>query len=116
MFIILYKQSPEGILLRAFNPQPALSLIDNMQAELERLRGLLEPRSPEFAPGDPRNKAADGKLTPRGVEICYRLFAEGATRYAVSRAMNISFGAASHRQTAWRKAGGAARTKLRLDP
>ena len=98
------------------NLQPALSVIDNIQAELERLRGLLEPRSPEFDPGDPRNKAADGKFTPRGVEICYLLFDKGATRYAVSRAMNISFGAASHRQTAWRKAGGASRKKMRLGP
>ena len=97
------------------NPQ-ALALIDNIQAELDRLRGLLLPRSPAFDPGDPRNKYDDGKLTPRGVEICYRLFDEGATRYAVSRAMNISFGAASHRQTAWKKAGGAARTRMRLDP
>lgn len=100
--------------MRAFNPQPALRVIDNMQVELERLRGLLEPRSPEFDPGDPRNKAADGKLTPRGVEICYRLFDKGETRYAVSRAMSISFGAASHRQTAWRKAGGVSRKKMRL--
>lgn len=101
--------------MRAFNPDPALSLIDNIQADLDRLRGLLQPRSPEFDPGDPRNKFADGKLTPRGVEICYRLFEQGATRYAVARAMNISFGAASHRQTAWKRAGGAARTRMRLD-
>ena len=60
--------------MRAFNPDPALSLIDSIQADLDRLRGLLQPQSPEFDPGDPRNKLADGKLTPRGVEICYRLF------------------------------------------
>ena len=100
--------------MRTFNPQPALSLIDNIQAELDRLRGLLEPRLPEFDPKDPRNKASDGKLTSRGVEICYRLFDKGATRYAVSRAMNISFGAASHRLKAWQKVGGTARTKMRL--
>lgn len=102
--------------MEAIDPQPALSLIDNIQAELDRLRGLLQPRTPEFDPKDPRNKTADGKFTPRGVEICYRLFDKGATRYAVSRAMNISFGAASHRQTAWGKAGGAARKKMRLEP
>ena len=101
--------------MNAFNPQPALSLIDSIQADLDRLRGLLQPQLPEFDPKDPRNKSADGKLTPRGVEICYRLFEQGATRYAVSRAMNISFGAASHRQTAWKKVGGAARTKMQLD-
>lgn len=99
-----------------FDPQPALSLIDSVQADLDRLRGLIQPQALQFDTKDPRNKYSDGKLTPRGVEICYRLFDKGATRYAVSRDMNISFGAASHRQTAWKKVGGAARSKVRLDP
>ena len=98
------------------DPQPALSLIDSIQADLDRLRGLIQPQATQLDPKDPRNKYPDGKLTPRGVEICYRLFDKGATRYAVSRDMDISFGAASHRQTAWKKVGGAARSKVRLDP
>ena len=102
--------------MRPVNPEPALKLLANIQADLDRVCGLLEPRSPEFDPMDPRNKTADGKFSPRGVEICYRLFDKGATRYAVSRAMNISFRAASHRLAAWKKAGGADRTKMRLDP
>ena len=98
------------------NLQHALSLIDGIQSELDRLRGLLEPPTVKFDPKDPRNKTADGRLTPRGVEICYRLFEEGKTRYAVSQAMNISYGAASHRQTAWKKVGGASRKREPLTP
>ena len=98
----------------SFDPRPALGLIDSIAADLDRLRGLIQPQQPEFDPQDPRNKTADGKFTERGVEICYRLFDEGKTRYAVSKAMNISFGAASHRHTAWRRAGGAERDKMPL--
>ena len=70
-----------------------------------------------FDPKDPRNKYAIGgleKLTPRGVEVCYRLFDRGLSRYAVAQAMKISFGAATHRQAAWRKIGGVNRKKETL--
>ena len=53
---------------------------------------------------DPRNKTSDGKLTSRGVAVCYGLFKEGKTRYAVAKAMNISFGAATHRLHVLKKA------------
>lgn len=71
-----------------------------------------------FDPKDPANKQIVGgleKLTPRGVEICYRLFDAGKTRYAVAHLMGISFGAATHRQKAWEKAGGLKRTRSRLN-
>ena len=97
------------------NSKPALDLIDTIQADLNRLRGLIQPQSQEFDPKDPRNKSADGKLTPRGVEICYRLFDTGKTRYAVARAMRISFAAASHRLNAWHKVGGPDRKKMPLE-
>ena len=87
-----------------FDPEPALSLIDSIQADLDRLRGLIQPPPPELDPMDPRNKMPDGKLTPRGVEVCYGLFDAGKTRYAVAKAMNISFGAANHRLHALKKA------------
>lgn len=89
-----------------FDPNPALGLINSLQADLDRLRSLIRPEPLEFDPMDPRNKMPDGKLTERGVEVCYRLFDEGKTRYAVAKAMDISFGAATHRQHAWRKARG----------
>lgn len=91
-----------------------LELITSIQADLDRLRGMLQPPAQEFDPADPRNKTCDGKLTADGVECCYRLFDEGHTRYSVARAMKISFAAATHRLKAWRKAGGQQRQRVRL--
>lgn len=76
-----------------------------------------EVEAATFNPKDPRNKREIGglqKLTDRGVEVCYRLFDKGLSRYAVAQAMGISFGAATHRQAAWRKAGGVNREKVVL--
>lgn len=98
--------------------------IDNITSGLERvmtgfanLKALLAPVTdlPEIDPRDPANKLEDGKLSERGVEVCYRLFDAGKSRYAVGVEMNISFSAASHRFEAWKKAGGIDRDKLPLD-
>lgn len=97
------------------NERAILDLIDFIQDHVERLRGLVQPPAMEFDPKDPRNKLPDGKLTPRGVEICYRLFDQGKTRYAVKEALNISYGAATHRLDAWQKAGGPTRVKMPID-
>jgi murein L,D-transpeptidase YafK len=102
------KQAP------AFDPQPVLDLIASIEADLERLKGMLQPPAGEFDPADPRNKTGDGKLTPEGVETCYRMFDKGSSRYSVARAMKISFAAATHRLNAWRKAGGDKRKKVLL--
>ena len=87
-----------------FDPEPALDLISSIEANLDRLKILIQPPPSELDPMDPRNKTADGKLTPQGVAVCYRLFEEGKTRYAVAKAMGISFGAATHRLRALKKA------------
>lgn len=97
------------------NRSEALSLIDTIQDQLNRLRGLLLPTTYDFDPRDPLNKLPDGKLTSRGVETCYRLFDSGKTRYAVKEAMDISFGAATHRFHAWQKIGGSNREKQKLE-
>lgn len=95
--------------------------IEKMSVGLATLRQLLtteKANDEEFDPKDPKNKYEIGgleKLTPRGVEICYRLFDKGMTRYAVKQAMGISFGAATHRYVAWQKAGGLSREKHALD-
>ena len=102
--------------------------IDSITAGLERvmtgfanLKSLLAPvpeaiDGSEINPRDPANKVEGGnKLTERGVEVCYRLFDTGHTKYAVGVAMKISFGAAKHRFEAWQKAGGFDRQKLPLD-
>lgn len=102
---------------------------DNITAGLERvltgfghLKSLLASEdvadTAEFDPKDPANKREVGglkKFTPRGVEICYRLFDAGKSRYAVATAMDISFGAANHRYEAWKRIGGLNRTKQPLD-
>lgn len=96
--------------------------MEKMTAGLATLRQLLTADQPpadiEFDPKDTRNKhtvGGLGKLTPRGVEICYRLFDQGMSRYAVAQAMDISFGAATHRYAAWQKVGGPEREKQPLD-
>lgn len=91
--------------------QPVLDLIASIQADLDRLKAMVQPPVSEFDPSDPRNKTVDGKLTTDGVECCYRMFDEGKSRYSVARAMRISFAAATHRLNAWRKAGGEKRVR-----
>jgi hypothetical protein len=94
--------------------QPILDLIASIESDLARLKGMLEQPAEAFDPSNPHNKTAEGKLTPDGVECCYRLFDEGKSRYSVSRAMRISFAAATHRFNAWRAAGGTERKATRL--
>lgn len=105
------------------NQAAIVEAIDNITAGLERvmtgfanLKVLLvpEPDVPEFDPRDPANKNEDGKLTERGVEVCYRLFDAGKSRYAVGAEMQISFSAATHRFEAWKKEGGVDRVKRPL--
>ena len=97
-----------------FDPQPILELIAGIQADLDRLKGLIEQAVPKFDPANPHNKTADGKLSEDGVECCYRMFDEGKSRYSVARQMKISFAAATHRFQAWLKAGGEKRPRTRL--
>jgi hypothetical protein len=112
----------------AYNPSAVAEAIDDITGALERvmagfltLKSLLLPEpeteTAEFDPKDPANKYEVGgvmKLTPQGEEICYRLFDAGKTRYAVCKLMEISFGAATHRQDAWNKLGGVNRVKQPL--
>lgn len=60
------------------------------------------------------NKLDSGKLTDRGVEVCYRLFDAGKSRNTVGAEMKISFGVATHRFEAWKTAGGLDRKKQPL--
>jgi len=98
------------------------SSFERAMAGLSSLKAQLVPDNNsaglDFDPKDPANKYLVGgleKFTERGVEICYRLFDIGKTRYAVSELMDISFGAANHRFKAWEKAGGIGRTKQRIE-
>lgn len=82
------------------------SLLASVQDPSEELN--IDPR-------DPMNKLESGRLTDRGVEVCYRLFDAGKGRNAVGAEMDISFGAATHRFETWKKAGGLDRKKQPLD-
>lgn len=105
------------------SPTDIACAIDDITLGLERvlvgfanLKALLieGEEAPEYDPRDPANKHEDGKLTDRGVEICYRLFDAGKSRYAVGAEMQISFSAANHRFEAWKKEGGLGRVKQPL--
>lgn len=48
---------------------------------------------PELDPKSPLNKTGVN-LTARGIEVCYRMYDAGKTRYAVSEALGMSYGAA----------------------
>ena len=103
------KQPPQH-----YDPKPVLDLIASIEADLRRLKDMVEQQVEKFDPANPHNKAPDGKLTEEGVECCYRMFDEGKSRYSVARAMKISFAAATHRLNAWRKAGGEKRQRTLL--
>ncbi len=108
-----------------YNQAAVAAALDDITDALERVMAgfitlksllLLETKLDfiEFDPKDPKNKYEVGglmKLTPRGIEICYRLFDAGKSRYAVCHLMEISFGAATHRLDSWKKLGGANREK-----
>ena len=99
---------------RTLDTKPLLDLIASIEADLQRLKGLVEQQVEKFDPANPHNKSPDGKLTEEGVECCYRLFDEGKSRYSVARQMKISFAAATHRFNTWRKAGGQKRQRSLL--
>ena len=63
---------------------------------------------------DPRNKDMNGKLTPRGVELTYRLIDAGLGYNRIGRIMRITQQAAKHRKGRHQLEGGLGRTKLFL--
>lgn len=92
----------------------------------DRLRALIAPapepkprdpffKQPSLQDGhDPRNKNGLN-LTPRGVEILYRVFDDGGGYNRASKMLNISQGAAKNRKALWLRAGGPNRPKQLLD-
>jgi DNA-binding NarL/FixJ family response regulator len=94
-----------------------LALIRNARGDLDRAEAILmqtPKKVDDLDPRSPLNKEGLN-LTPRGVEVCYRLFDQGKSRYAVAQALDISYGAATHRFHAWEKLGGKDREPRPLD-
>lgn len=108
----------------SYDSAAVAAAIDSISAGLERaladlanLKSLLATANiaglEGIDPKDPANKVGV-KLTDQGIEVCYRLFDAGKTRYAVGELMDISFQAADHRWKAWQQLGGANRVKQAL--
>ncbi|MAW80428.1 MAG: hypothetical protein CMI63_09330 [Parvularcula sp.] len=53
-------------------------------------------------PGDPICKYDNGTLTQHGINVCYRLFDEGASAEAVAHMMSMSIDAARGRKKMWK--------------
>jgi hypothetical protein len=96
--------------------QKLSALLKATRDNLDRIEAMLFPsenREDELDPKNPLNKVGVN-LSPRGVEVCYRLFDAGKTRYAVKELLDISYGAATHRYHAWEKTGGKSRKRQPL--
>jgi hypothetical protein len=108
----------EAAMIEKGEAKAVVSLLQEIREQLDRLEAILVPTErdefDELDPGSRLNKS-DQFLTKRGIEVCYRMFDAGKTRYAVKQAMNISYGAATHRFHAWEKLGGKNRERQPLD-
>lgn len=69
----------------------------------------------ERYPAHPLHKYEDGRLTQRGVEICYRLFDSDRSPMAVAHLMDISLQAARHRYKLWNASGGKTRAAVNYE-
>lgn len=63
---------------------------------------------------DPRNKNGNN-LTPRGLEILFRVFDDDGGYNRAGKLLNITQAAAKNRKQQWVQQGGKARTKSLLD-
>lgn len=64
-----------------------------------------------FDPSWPENRYGRGRLTPHGVETCYRLFDMGKSAMAVAHIMDLSLSSSRRRERMWRALGGPDRRK-----
>jgi hypothetical protein len=80
------------------------------------LNSELSLEGTEFAgdwdPQHPLSRYDDGRLTARGVEICYRLFDMGKSTMAVAHLTGLSLIAARKRQRMWKALGDVDRVKV----
>lgn len=82
----------------------------NAELSLEgtELVGIFDPRWPD-------NRYHSGCLTPRGIEICYRLFDMGKSAMAVAHLMEMSLPSVRAREKQWRELGGESRIMTDLE-
>lgn len=81
--------------------------IDNLNKELSAVKGT--EFEGDLYPSHPLNKYDDGRLTRRGIEICYRLFDAGNSPMTVAHLMGVSLISVRKRQKKWLDLGGTDR-------
>jgi hypothetical protein len=93
-----------------------LRLAKVRQAKIKMLNAELSLEDTELdGECDPRHPLShydDGRLTKRGVEICYRLFDRDKSAMAVAHLTGLSLIAARKRRRMWEDIGGKDRTKV----
>ncbi len=92
--------------------------LETLRSELS-LRGTglvgdLHPRAPWNFRSAGHGSQQTGRLTPQGVEICYRLLDFGKSPLAIAYLMGISLRACQNRARRWREAGGPDRVRNEL--
>jgi len=93
-------------------------LTEIRRAEIEKLNAELTLENTELTgewhPQHPLNQYSDGRLTERGVEICYRLFDMGKSAMAIAHLTGLSLFAIRKRQRMWVASGGVDRNRADL--
>ena len=89
-------------------------LVRKRREDIKRLNRELSLKDTElvgvFDPRWPENRYDErARLTPRGVETCYRLFDMGKSAMAVAHLMGLSLASARQRGKQWRALGGTGR-------
>lgn len=78
------------------------------------LKSIHETFADKEAPNHPYQRYDNGRLTLRGIEVCYRLFDEAYSPVTVAYAMGLSLHAVKKRKKMWAEIGGKKRTKTNL--
>lgn len=105
----------EGLILQqiAREKQRMQKVIEECDLTDTEMQGELHPRH-HLNKHTSRHECVQnaGRLTNRGVEVCYRLFDMGKSPIAVSYLMGISLRSATKRQKRWKESGGSKRQRL----
>lgn len=90
-------------------------LVKIRQEQIKRLNAELSLEGSELVgeldPQHPLSKYDDGRLTRRGIEICYRLFEMGKSMPAVAHITGLSLIATRKRRRMWTALGGLNRVR-----
>lgn len=95
-----------------------VALIKKRKAAIKSLNAELSLEGTELTgelhPRHPLNQYANGRLTGRGEEICYRLFDSGKSHHATAQLMGLTIISIRSRYKKWERLGGRERTRVEL--